>query len=274
MNKQLWTYSIIAYLVTWTFVIGIYFLYKQNSITLAQLNLYYSFGSLGPFLSAIITTQKFYKKEGIGKLFGTLQPKRVNTKSFLLACSPLLFFFIGWLLYPLLTGKWFSFDITKEQFNLTTTISYLGWILPSITYAFFEELGWRGFALPHLQEKFSAFRSTVILTLIWAIWHVPFFLWRFNFSVGISIGFFFGIFVGAIILTFIFNSSKGSVLACIIFHFTNNIGSGFDKKYIVAALSTGFILVAIYLLFKYKPENLSNDERVKNYFILPYNNIH
>ena len=263
MNKQIWTYIFIAYLLTWTFVIGIYFLYNQNSLTINQLNIYFTLGSLGPFLSAIITTQLFYKKEGLKKLFATLRPGMLNKKTLLLSCSPLLFLFIGWLLYPLLTGKWFSFDTTKEQFNLTNTASYLGWALPFIAYALFEELGWRGFALPHLQTKYSAFKSTVILSFIWALWHAPFFLWRFDFSIGFSVGFFFGIFVGAIILTSIFNLSRGCVLATIIFHLTNNIASAFDKDYMVAVVSTGFVFLAIYLLVKYKPKNLSDGVRMK-----------
>jgi uncharacterized protein len=266
LNKQFWTYIGIAYFITWTIVFGIYFLYTQNSITLNQLNFYFTFGSLGPFLSAIITTLIFYKKDGLKKLFATLKYRRLNKKSLLLSCSPLLLFLVGWLLYPLLTGKWFSFDTTKEQFNLTNTASYFGWALPFIAYALLEELGWRGFALPHLQTKFSAFKSTIILSFIWALWHAPFFLWRFNLSVGITIGFFFGIFVGAIILTSIFNLSRGSVLAALIFHLTNNIASAFDKDYIVAVVSTGFVFLAIYLLIKYKPKNLSDSERVKNYF--------
>ena len=263
MNKQLWTYIGITYFITWTLVFGIYFLYTQNSITLNQLNIFYTFGSLGPFLSAIITTFLFYKKDGLRRLLATLKTDRLNKKSLLLSCSPLFLFLLGWLLYPLLTGKWFSFDTTKEQFNLTDAASYLGWSLPFIAYALFEELGWRGFALPHLQTKFSAFKSTIILALIWAVWHTPFFLWRFNFSVGITIGFFFGIFVGAIILTSIFNLSKGSVLAAIIFHLTNNIASAFDKDYIVAVVSTGFVLLAAYLLIKYKPTKGYNIQKQK-----------
>jgi len=259
-----------AYSITWTFVIGIYFLYTQHSITLNQLNIYYILGSLGPFLSAIITTQIFYKKDGLKKLFATFQLKRINKKTLLLSCSPLLFFLVGWLLYPLFTGRWFSFAITKQQFNLTGAASHLGWALPFIAYALFEELGWRGFALPHLQTKFSAFHSTIFLSGIWALWHVPFFLWRFNFSISIAIGFFFGIFVGAIILTSIFNLSKGSVLAAIIFHLSNNIASAFDKNYIVAMVSTGFVFLAIYLLIKYKLKNLSDGERVK----INYNTIY
>ena len=143
----------------------------------------------------------------------------------------------------------------------------MGWALPFVAYSLFEELGWRGFLLPHLQSRYSAFKSTGIVTIIWACWHAPFFLWRFNFSIGITFGFFFGIFVGAIILTSLFNTSQGSVLAVGIFHLTNNFASAFDKNFIVAVVSLGFVVLAIYLIIKYKSTNLSENERIKNYFL-------
>lgn len=36
-----------------------------------------------------------------------------------------------------------------------------------------EEPGWRGFGLPVLQGKYSPLRSTLILGLVWGVWHVP-----------------------------------------------------------------------------------------------------
>ncbi|MEE9450604.1 MAG: CPBP family intramembrane glutamic endopeptidase [Ignavibacteriaceae bacterium] len=266
MNKQLWTYAFFAYLFTWVFIFTIYFLFKNGEINKDQLNILYTFGSLGPTLSALLTTALFYKKKGLMKLFGSLNFKKLDRKTWLIAFSPILFFLIGLLIYPLLTGHWYSFEITKEQFNLLSTASYLAWALPFIPYAIFEEIGWRGFALPHLQENYTAFKSTIVLTCIWVLWHIPMFLFRFNFSIGISIGFFFGIFVGAIILTSLVNFSRGSIIAAITFHLTNNIASAFDKDYIVAVVSTGFVFLAIFIIKQYKTENLADKERIKNYY--------
>ena len=36
-----------------------------------------------------------------------------------------------------------------------------------------EEIGWRGFALPRLLEKYSALAASLILGSVWAIWHLP-----------------------------------------------------------------------------------------------------
>lgn len=36
-----------------------------------------------------------------------------------------------------------------------------------------EEPGWRGFGLPELQARYSPLRATLILGLVWGVWHVP-----------------------------------------------------------------------------------------------------
>jgi predicted permease len=57
------------------------------------------------------------------------------------------------------------------------------------------------------------------------------------------------------------------ILPVMTFHFLNNLCSEFDKEIIVAVLSTGFILVAIYVYKKFGTENLSLTDRQRNYFI-------
>ncbi|WP_276277430.1 type II CAAX endopeptidase family protein [Haloarcula regularis] len=36
-----------------------------------------------------------------------------------------------------------------------------------------EEPGWRGFALPKLEERYSPVSATLILGVVWALWHLP-----------------------------------------------------------------------------------------------------
>jgi len=39
-----------------------------------------------------------------------------------------------------------------------------------------EEPGWRGYAPPKLQCMVGPFRATILLGLVWALWHLPLFL--------------------------------------------------------------------------------------------------
>jgi len=239
-------------------------MYKSGMLSYYELNFYHSFAAIGPTVGAVVATTLFYGKEGVVKLIAKIKIPKLKKTTALIVCSPILFFLIGFIVYPIIKSEIYSFGDFADL-NWKTGMALIVWFLPLLTYSIFEEIGWRGFLLPHLQEKYSAFKSTVILSVIWALWHVPFFFYRFDFSIGISIGFFFGIFVGAIILTSIYNSSRGFLIPAMLFHFLNNFCSGFDKEIIVAVLSTGFVFIAIFIYKKYGKENLSRLSRVPNY---------
>jgi len=97
-------------------------------------------------------------------------------------------------------------------------------VFPAIALALFlgpiEEFGWRGLALPLLQRKFSPFWAGLILGCVWGVWHIPAFLGSGTPQSAWSFGpYFIGIVAMSIILTPLFNASRGSLLISALFHF-------------------------------------------------------
>ena len=84
-----------------------------------------------------------------------------------------------------------------------------------------EEFGWRGFALHRLQRTHSAVTSSLLVAIAWAGWHLPLFFYIPSYTaMGVRVlpGFFLGLFAGSIVLTWLYNSSGGSVLAAALWH--------------------------------------------------------
>lgn len=89
-----------------------------------------------------------------------------------------------------------------------------------------EETGWRGYALPRLQKDFSAFNSSLILGVIWAFWHLPFYATSGG-GVGIPFPAYIAlVVVVTIFLTWMYNNT-GSTLLCVLAHFSFNACSAF-----------------------------------------------
>ena len=82
-----------------------------------------------------------------------------------------------------------------------------------------EEFGWRGLALPLLQRRFSPIWASLMLGVVWAFWHAPAFLMSGTPQSAWSFGpFFVGLISITVILTPLFNASRGSLLIAILYH--------------------------------------------------------
>lgn len=96
-------------------------------------------------------------------------------------------------------------------------------VLPALAIAFtlgpVEEFGWRGVALPMLQRRFSPFVASLVLGAIWAFWHVPAFFAGTPMS-AFSLGsWLVGVMAITLVVTAMFNASRGSLLVAYLFHF-------------------------------------------------------
>jgi len=133
--------------------------------------------------------------------------------------------------------------------------SALGFLVYNIvSFGFGEEAGWRGFALPRLQTRHSALVASLLLTCGWALWHLPLFFYRPGYTSmnvpGVA-GWFFSLLTGAVLLTWLYNESRGSILVVAIFHatvdvaFTSDISSPFVVNITGALITCWGIIVLI-----------------------------
>jgi membrane protease YdiL (CAAX protease family) len=99
---------------------------------------------------------------------------------------------------------------------------------------FEEELGWRGFALPRLQSRWSAFRSAVALGVVWGLWHIPLYFisgtGQIETAAGSGAAFAIVAFTVwttglSVLFTWLFNQTGGSVLIAMLFHASVNLGA-------------------------------------------------
>ncbi|MGD2205693.1 MAG: CPBP family intramembrane metalloprotease, partial [Anaerolineae bacterium] len=113
-------------------------------------------------------------------------------------------------------------------------------ILPFAIFILFfgpvpEELGWRGYALDRLQMKWSALGSSLVLGVVWALWHLPLFFVDGTYQNNLGVGtlsfwiFMLEVIPKSILITWIYNNNRRSTLSAVLLHFTDNfIGELFE----------------------------------------------
>jgi len=110
-----------------------------------------------------------------------------------------------------------------------------------------EELGWRGLALPELQRRFGDLGASLLLGLLWGVWHLPAF-WlselpqQHAYLFG---GFVAGCMIVSILMTAVFNATGGSILWAFLFHWSLNDPLRLGKQ---AAPVVWFVLIAVIAL--------------------------
>lgn len=132
--------------------------------------------------------------------------------------------------------------ILKSKFDYSIFVKQLPSLIPLIIIGpLSEEYGWRGYFQEKLQVNFSQFNSSIIIGIIWGLWHIPLF-----YMVGTSqntlhipfLSFIVNTISTSIIITWIYNNSKGSVWSAIFFHWI--------YTYISQVISTGITRSMLY----------------------------
>ena len=172
-------------------------------------------GGFGPFLSAIIVTLIADGRNGFREWRKRIFKFRIGAKFYILAfLYPLILAALAYGLYLLMGG------VPADFASVPPWYLYL----VGLVFVFFlgggqEEPGWRGFALPKLLSKYSPFIASIIIGVIWTIWHIPLFFVAGSSQAGLPFEWYLpNVIATAIVFTLLYLKTSGSVLPAMVLH--------------------------------------------------------
>jgi membrane protease YdiL (CAAX protease family) len=182
---------------------------------------------VGPFLAAFIMTGITEGRAGVLRLIRSCTQVRIGWQwyLFILLGIPALFL-LGIIILP---GALASFQGLPPHFLVVYLVTFV--VIFFLGGPLGEELGWRGFALPRMQPRCGPLWGTLLLGVLWVFWHLPHFLTSAQRGgPGTSFATFltnFPIFslmvmAMAIIFTWVFNHTRGSLFIAILLHASIN----------------------------------------------------
>ncbi len=256
MNKSLIAFFGLSYALSWCVFVP---LALQAQGVLSGLPPWlHLLAAYGPLLAAFITALAFERTEGARRLVAQMTRWRIGWGWWLVALGSPLLLFTGAMLVSNLFGSPAGLAAFGRVDELPGLAGLAGWAVWLLTFGLGEETGWRGFALPRLQRRYSARTATLILGLLWAAWHAPTFFYNYALSPFSVLAFTVSILSGALLLTWLYNSTGGSVLATALWHGTFNAATAGAEGLVAAVATAGVILAVILIGRRYGAESLSH----------------
>ncbi len=246
-------FFVLAYSCTWLSVFGVNTIYADTTLTFF-LALPFLLLSPGPLYAAIIVTALTSGKAGVKSLLRKFIQWRVGWRWYAVAL----------LLAPAIGLSAVYLNVLFGAPNPTAALLSS---LPSLLLAFairlvdptngpmMEELGWRGYAQPQLQQRHSALTANLILGAVVAGWHLPFVL-----SGDLPVFALLGTVAATLLFGWIFNNTQGSVLLTLIAHAadglirTSNLGwaEADSTRYLVLLVAV-WCVTALLMVVRYGP---------------------
>jgi membrane protease YdiL (CAAX protease family) len=201
----------------------------------------------GPLIAAFVVTAITEGKSGVKALWRRFWNRNMSIKWLLVAVLMIpAMGLVANLVSRTLDGQAYPFFFS---YNPPWTIISV-FITAFIFNGILEEFGWRGYVLPRFQVSWNALTSSIILGAIWASWHIGewfipgshlyqrnFWLWAL------------GMILLSILMTWVFNNTKGSVLSAVLIHAMANTGiiwALMDWRYYGIELLAVILIVIIF----------------------------
>jgi hypothetical protein len=197
-----------------------------------------------PTIAAVILTWVYEGWNGLRALLARLTAWRAGVQwyALILIGIPLG----GWLVVV--------FVHPEPVYDLSTPALVWGALIHLFLFGpLIEEPGWRGFALPRLLNRFTPFVSSLILGVMWGVWHLPSFFISSLVQADLSLPLFLVMGIAtSVLMTWIFSHTGGSVLFAILFHYAVNFNLSIIG--VPLAAMTSFILIAATLVLVFDKE--------------------
>ena len=184
--------------------------------------------TFGPTVGAFVMTAVTEGRRGVLPLLRRYVQWRVGIRWYLFVLLGIpATVLLGTIVVP---GAWQSFDPIVGTLLVAYPLAFLLTFLLGGPLG--EEPGWRGFALPRLQERNGPLWGSIILGLLWALWHFPLFwsgVWTPP-TIANMVMFTLMITALTVIMTWVFNHGNGSLLLTMLMHasfntFANKVGA-------------------------------------------------
>ena len=237
----------IAFIVSWLVSALILILYARKIYKVEDLAVAVIIFSIIAIFPAWVLSSAYAKTPGIRKLFSTLLKPR----------GPLLWYLVVFLIFPgipllgmgitRLFGGEAQFYLADMAFQDAAFL-----LLLEFTHVFLmtgginEESGWRGFALPRLQSRYPVIVAGLIVGFFWSMWHLP-----IDIGNGVPVAWIlenrlFWTPLFGIVMTWLYNSTNGSLLAPALFHSAMNaFGNNFSITPVGNILFIGLTIYTI-----------------------------
>jgi membrane protease YdiL (CAAX protease family) len=240
----------LSYLIFW----GPIALLKLRTANLVEGKIYnlpaFIFFLIGGFVPSIVgisLTKIYDHKSGLKDLLKSAIDFKIGFQPFVIIVTyPIIIGILQLIINRLLGG---SFDYSQFLKQLPSILPLI--ILGPLS----EEFGWRGYALPRLQAKFNALVSSLILGFVWAVWHIPQFLIPGNgmFYKTPFLTFVPTVIAATVLFTWVFNNTRGSLLAMLFLHTTMNysffvlpaLDTSLGYVYVLSVFAIAAVVVAV-----------------------------
>jgi membrane protease YdiL (CAAX protease family) len=218
----------------------------------------YLVGLVGPLVGAVVATTITDGSSGLRDLLARMIRIRVGLRWWgvaigipLAVAGAVYVFHVAYSMFLLAPTELPSRTGLGQFTGFPITSAIVMWLLLVVVNGFGEETGWRGFLLPRLQRRWSPLASSLIVAGVWGTWHVPAFLINDNYRsmpVAMIPMFFVGLACGSILLTWLYNQGRQSILLVAVWHGTFNLVSGTVAARGALASVESMVVIAIAII--------------------------